>query len=156
MFHRRTLGTGTAVLVSTGYSSPHCVPTGLEDIVEAEHVGLDVGIRVLDGIAHTSLGCKIDDDLGVILLEDVIDSGLIGDVTTNEVEGGCLKFVETRLLQGHVVIRVHIVDTDDLCVNGVAEQTPHQITANETGGPCYQNCLMIERNLLHILYEKKA
>ena len=51
---------------------------GLEDVVEANHVGLDIGIGILDGIADTGLSGKIHHDIEMILGEEGIDQSLIG------------------------------------------------------------------------------
>ena len=34
----------------------------LHDVESADDVGVKVGARVLDRIAHTGLGCEVDDD----------------------------------------------------------------------------------------------
>ena len=43
--------------------------TSLEDVVEAYHVGLDIGIGISDRIAHTSLGSKVHHDRWLIFLK---------------------------------------------------------------------------------------
>ena len=60
---------------------------GLEDIVEANHVGLDIGIRVLDAVADASLGSEVHNDIEGILSEESIDGGLVGYIALDEGPG---------------------------------------------------------------------
>ena len=58
--------------------------TGFEDVVEAHDVALDVGVGVLDAVAHACLGCKVDHDVEVVLLEEAVDERLVGEVSLDE------------------------------------------------------------------------
>ena len=57
---------------------------GFEDIVEADEVALDVGVRVRDGIADAGLGGEVHDDGEVVLFEQAVDGGLVGEVRFDE------------------------------------------------------------------------
>ena len=57
---------------------------GLNYVVEADEVGLHVGIGVGDGIADAGLGVKVDDYLGAEFAEEAVDEGFIGDVAPDE------------------------------------------------------------------------
>ena len=61
------------------------IPTGFEDVVEADEVRLDVGIGVGDAVADTGLGCEVHHDIEVIVFEEFIDSLFRGDVAFDEV-----------------------------------------------------------------------
>jgi hypothetical protein len=67
------------------------VAAGLEDIVEANHVGLDIGIGILDAIAHAGLSGQIHNDIEVILGEEGIDGGFISDIGLDEGPGISLR-----------------------------------------------------------------
>ncbi len=56
------------------------VAAGFQDVVESDEVALDVGIRVCDGIADACLGGEVHDDGEVVLLEQVVDCSLVGEV----------------------------------------------------------------------------
>ena len=60
------------------------VTTSLKDIVEAKDVALDISIRVLDAITDTSLGCKVDNNVEVILSKEAVDKVAVGDGALNE------------------------------------------------------------------------
>ncbi len=55
-----------------------------QDVVESDEVALDVGIRVRDGIADSGLGGEVYDDGKVVLLEQAVDGGLVGEVRFDE------------------------------------------------------------------------
>ena len=63
------------------------VPAGLQDVVEPDHVALDVGIRVLDAIPDTRLSSKVHDDVKVVFLEEAVNEGLVGEVALDELVG---------------------------------------------------------------------
>ena len=39
------------------------VPAGLQDIVEADEVGFDIDVRMVDAVPHPRLGGEVDDDV---------------------------------------------------------------------------------------------
>ena len=89
------------------------VPAGLQDVVEADHVALDIGIRILDAIADTGLSSQVNDDVELVFLEEVIDEGLVGEVALDELvgvlrggRGFLLDDAQTVLLQRRIVIVV--------------------------------------------------
>ena len=46
--------------------------TSLEDVVETDEVGLDVGIRIGDGISYTCLGCQIHHHVEIVDLSAIL------------------------------------------------------------------------------------
>ena len=121
------------------------VAAGFEDIVEADEVRLDIGIGVGDGVADACLCSQIDDDLGTILVEDAVDHLLVGDVTLDEliVALGFLGFArndrQTEVLEGDVVVVVHIVDADDGGILYIFEESLHEVAADEPGCTCHED-----------------
>ena len=57
-----------------------------ENVIEADEVRFDIGVRIGDGVAHTSPGCTVDYDLRLVLLEDAIDERLVRKVALDEGE----------------------------------------------------------------------
>ena len=124
----------------------HAVVTaGLQDVIEADDVGLDVGVRVVDAVPHTGLGRQVHHDLGVIVGKDLVDEGLVGDGATDEdVAGLCrlgrlLDAPKAVLLQGGVIVVVHIVQTDNGAAGEIPQQPQHQKRPDEAGGAGDQN-----------------
>ena len=64
------------------------VPASLQDIVEADHVALDVGIRILDGIPYASLSRKV----ALEIFQDVVRKGAYAALSLDE-KLGLLFFV---------------------------------------------------------------
>ena len=60
---------------------------GFENVVETDEVGLDIGIGVGDAVTDSCLGGKVDYNVYVVVGEDLVDEGLVGDITFNERPG---------------------------------------------------------------------
>ena len=89
------------------------MPAGLQDVVEPDHIALDVGIRVLNAIADTRLSGEVHDDVEVVFLEELVDEGLVGEVALDElvgmVRGGrgfLLDLAQAVLLERRIVVVV--------------------------------------------------
>ena len=89
------------------------MPTGLQDVVEPDHVALDVGIRVLDAIADTCLSSKVHDDIEVVFLEEVVNESLVSEVALDELVGMpfcgvclLLDLAQAVLLERRIVVVV--------------------------------------------------
>ena len=86
---------------------------GFEDVVEADEVRFDIGVRVGDGVAYARLGGEIDRDLRLVLLEDVLDERLIRQIAFDEGKTiVCRKLLEAMFLQAHIIVIVHGVEAD--------------------------------------------
>ena len=77
--------------------------TGLEDIVESDKIGLNIGIGIGDGVAHAGLCRKVHNDSRLIPAEKIIDEVTVGDVAPDKLPsctfGNTLtEFTETKLL----------------------------------------------------------
>ena len=85
----------------------------LQDVVESDHVALDIRIRILDAIADTGLSGKVHDDIEMVFLEEAIDEGLIGKVALDELVGMpfcgvgfLLDLAQAVLLERRIVVVV--------------------------------------------------
>ena len=88
----------------------------LEDVVEAEDVAVDVGIRIGDAVANTGLGGEIHDDLGFVLFKDTLDGSLVSNVSFKEVigiGGDARNDRETVFLQRDIVVIIQVIDVND-------------------------------------------
>ena len=89
------------------------VTAGFEDVVEANDVALDIDIWILDAISHTGLGGKVDHNIEVVFLEELIDKLAVGNGALHEViaysrllTAYLFEFAEPVLLQRDLVITV--------------------------------------------------
>jgi len=109
------------------------VSAALQNVHEADEVGVDVGVRILEGIADTGLGGEMDDALGFLGGEEVFDRGSIGEVEAVEAEVGVTgEAGEAGFLEADVVVVVEVVETDDLIAAG--EEFFGRVVADEAGG----------------------
>ena len=89
------------------------VTAGLEDIIEADHVRLDIGIGILNRVAYSSLCGQVYHNIELFFSEEAVDESFVGEVTLHETvwlaHGGLVDLLEAILLEARVVVVVHIV-----------------------------------------------
>ena len=90
---------------------------GFEDVVKADDVALDVGVRICDGVTHSCLSGEIDDNGEIEFLKKVIDHGFISDVCLDEspVLAKGFDFLQALVFDVHIVVvrdGVHPYDLD--------------------------------------------
>ena len=117
------------------------VPTGLQDVVEPDHVALDIGIRVFDAIADTRLRRQVYDDIEVVFLEEAVDQCLVGEVALDELVGvpfGCVGLLlddtEAILLERGIVVVIEVVEADDIQGLFALQQAQDEVGTDEAGG----------------------
>ena len=59
----------------------------LKDIIEANEVALDISIWINNTITYSCLSSKVDYNVYVVVGEDLVDEGLVGDIAFNERPG---------------------------------------------------------------------
>ena len=93
------------------------VAAGLEHVEEADEVALEVGARVLDGVAHARLGGEVHHDVEAVLREQALDEGGVAEVAAHEGEAavgiGLGQHAQARVLDAGVVVAVEVVEADD-------------------------------------------
>lgn len=60
----------------------------LQNVVEADHVALDIGIGIGDGIAYASLCRQVYNNVGMIFIKDGIDGSAVGNIALDKGPGG--------------------------------------------------------------------
>lgn len=110
---------------------------GLEHVEEADEVALEVGARVLDGVADSRLGGEVHHDVEAVLGEQPLDEGGVAQVAAHEGEAtlgvGLGKHAQTRVLDTGVVVAVEVVEADDHVI-GHLEQLLDEERADKAGG----------------------
>ena len=109
------------------------VPTALEDIHEAHEVGIHVGERILNGIAHARLRAQVDDTVEPFACEEFRKGLAVGQVAQNEAERAAdpFKLGEPCILQLPGIIVVDVVQSDNRVAP--AQQVTHYVRADKTG-----------------------
>ena len=117
------------------------MPASLQDVVEPDHVALDIGVRVLDAITDTSLSRQIHDDIEVVFLEDAVDEGLVGKIAFDELvgmlRGICgllLDLAQPILLERRIIVVVQVVKPHDVERLLAFEEPQNEVGAYEAGG----------------------
>ena len=122
------------------------VPAGFQNVVEPDHVALDVGIRILDAITDTGLSGKVHDDIEEVFLEEVVDEGLVSEVALDELvgmlrggRGLLLDLAQTVLLERRIVVVIEVVEADDAEGLFALQEAQDEVGAYEAGGAGDEN-----------------
>ena len=124
-----TIDAGTAGINEMLYS---VVAATFKNVGEANDIALDVGKRVLDGVAHTGLRSEIHHSLRSMRSERIFDSFFVGQINT---QVNVILMIgmssQSRFFDGRVVVVVVIVDAND----GIAafQQSHGEIGADKAG-----------------------
>lgn len=99
-----------------------------KNIEKADQVGFHISIRVSDGVAHTSLCCKVDDHRRLVLFEQFSDQLLISDVAFDKSKCGILgQLIQAELFQCHIIVGIHVVDADDRSRRSLLINSLHKV-----------------------------
>ena len=107
------------------------VAAEFQDIEKADQVRLQIGIRVVDAVAHPGLGRQVDDVLHGMAFEDGIELGIVGQVSPVESEVFASKQSQPLLFQAYLIVVIEIVHCDDRTAE--CEQFSCKMKADETG-----------------------
>ena len=114
------------------------VAAAFEQVGEADDVGLHVGVRILQRVAHAGLRGEVDDGVEVAFFEQVFGHHAVGDVVFEEAEVGVgLQLFQSRELERRIIVVVEVVDADDFVA--ALEQNLCNMHADKTGGASNQN-----------------
>lgn len=109
----------------------------LEDVKEADKVALEVGARVLDGVADARLRREVHNDVEAVLREQALDKSGVAQVAANEGKAavcvGLGQHAKARVLNTGVVVTVEVVEADDGVI-GRFEQLLRQKRPDEASG----------------------
>lgn len=112
------------------------VAAGLEHVEEADEVALEVGARVLDGVADARLGGEVHHDVETVLREQALDEGGVAQVAAHEGEAavcvGLDQHAQAGVLDTGVVVAVEVVEADDHIVS-LLEQLLDEEGTDEAG-----------------------
>lgn len=116
------------------------VPAAFKEIDETDQIGVDVGVRINEGITHTSLGGEIDHGIETVLLEQPLNGWPVCEFHIYVAEAVTLgEGRHPGLFQLRVVIVVEIVKPYDLGSCGYQLLT--EMGANKTSSSGYKNLL---------------
>ena len=122
------------------------VAARLEDVVEPYEVALDIGVWIGDAVAHACLGGEVDDYGYMVVREDVLHGGLVGDggVDKGPVALQRLYLLQAFILDVNIVVVGDAVDADYLDVLDIMEQALDEVAADKAGCACDEDGLALE------------
>jgi len=90
------------------------VAAALQNVRKANDVAVDVGQRVVDGIAHPSLGGKVDHALGLVRGKDGFDRLAVSQIDAQVGVVGVIGMPgQTRFFDSGVIIAVVVVNANN-------------------------------------------
>lgn len=112
------------------------VAAGLEHVEEADEVALEVGARVLDGVADARLGSEVHHYIEAVLGEQALDEGGVAQVAAHEGEAAVRvslgQHAQAGVLDAGVVIAVEVVEANDGII-GLLKQLLDEERTDEAG-----------------------
>lgn len=109
---------------------------GLKHVEESDEVALQVGARVLDGVADARLGREVHHDVEAVLREQALDERGVTQVAAHEGEAavcvGLGQHAQAGVLDTGVVVAVEVVETDDNVI-GLLEKLFDEERADKAG-----------------------
>lgn len=112
------------------------VAAGLEHVEEADEVALEVGARVLDGVADARLGSEVHHYIEAVLGEQALDEGGVAQVAAHEGEAAVRvslgQHAQAGVLDAGVVIAVQVVEANDGII-GLLKQLLDEERTDEAG-----------------------
>lgn len=120
-----------------------------QDVEEALHIAVDVGVGVFNGVAHACLCRQVDDDVENFLCKELFQMMFIGDVELGKADavltlqefvvfnavGGNTLLPQSRQLEVHTVVGIEVVDAYH--VMAILRQADSGVHTDEACGAGY-------------------
>ena len=117
------------------------VPASLQNIGEADQIGVDIGVRISERVSHARLRGQMDDHGKPIPREQRRYRHAIRHIEPFELKARVVaQDIEPGGLQPRIIIGIEIVDPDD-AVAGLQQPLRH-VESDEPRRPRYQNSLI--------------
>lgn len=131
--------------------------TRLKDVIEPNDIALDIHIRVLNGIAHTGLGCQVDHNVEVVFRKQFVNQFTVGNIAfygfiMDARRFQLIQFIQAVYFQRRILVVVQVVDTYYDSALHLGKQPVHQVAANKSGMTPHQNSLAVKVNFLHCIF----
>ena len=101
---------------------------GVHQYGRADDVGLQKDARILDGAVDVALRREVDDDVGMLLLEEFVDRLAIADVRLHEAEVGVIHHAPER---GQIARIGELIQTHDAIIGILFEDMENKIAADK-------------------------
>lgn len=122
------------------------VTAGLQDIIEADKVALDVSVGIGDAVADSCLCGEVHDNGNLVFREDFLHCVFVSDGGMNKspipMQG--FDFFQTLILDVNIVVVSNGVNTDDLDVLDIVEESLDEIATDKAGSSRHKDGLAFE------------
>src|SRR6266550_9319184 len=106
------------------------IPALLQHLQETQDVRGDVRVRSLERVAHTGLRGKMNYPVELATVEQLVHYFRVREAGAHELEvAPLLQQGEARLLEAHVVVVIHGIETDHIVA--VPQQPPCDVKSDE-------------------------
>src|SRR5215217_7978123 len=107
------------------------MPAAFQDIGETDDIGVDVIMRMIEGVAHAGLRGEMDNSLRTFFGEQRRQRRSIGDILLDEAKPvAAVELFQAGKLQPNIIIVVEIVYARDLMP--AVEQRPADVEADKS------------------------
>lgn len=122
------------------------VTAGLQNIIESDKVALYVSVGIGDAIADSSLSGEVRDNGNLVFREDFLHCVFISDggVDKSPVAMQGFDFFQTLILDVDIVVVGDRIDTDNLDVLDIAEESFDEVASDKTSSSCHKDGLSFE------------
>ena len=106
----------------------------VEQYLRAHDVGLQENGRVLNRAVNMALRCKVDNDLRLLLLKNIVNCLSIGNICLDKLE---MRVVHHRRKCLHIACIGQCVHTQNIVLRVLFEHKMHKVAANKSGTAGY-------------------
>ena len=108
------------------------MPATFEHVEKARQIGVGIGVRIDQGMAHPGLRREMHDMGEAVDCKRFRHRPAVGDVDPFEPKvGECLELRDAGLLDARIVVGIEIIDTHDIVP--VQQQAPRNVHSDESG-----------------------
>lgn len=122
------------------------VTASLQNIVETDKVALNISIGIGDAVADSCLSGKVHDNSNLVFREDFLYCVFVSDggVDKSPVTMQGFDFFQTLILDVDIVVISNRIDSDDLDVLDIVEESFDEIAADKASSTRHKDGLALE------------
>ena len=114
------------------------VAAGFQNVVEADHVGLDVGVRIGNGVTNAGLCPQIYHNSRFVICKNPVNDRFVREISfIKAISGVCVfgstffNFSKPPFLDGNIIIIIHVIQSHNVDGRLGSEKLQYQIAADE-------------------------
>ncbi len=114
------------------------MPTALKDVHESDQIGIDISMRVGQGVTHPGLGGQVDNCIKLVISKECFHAAAIRDIAFYKRETLFIsQLLETTVFKRYIIVVVQVIQANDLITTSQKALT--EMGADEAGGSGYQD-----------------